>query len=430
MKLFKRGVLGIKNFWSWFLKRPLMVKLFLIALVFASGWFVYTIIPKQSSKQVTYQTAKAEKGTLIVSVEGSGQVSTANNASVSTQVSGVVKTIYAPNGQEVKAGDPIVEVELDLDGKQRNAQAWASYLSAKNNLENAKISYYAMQADLFTNWKKYKDLSENSTYTNSDGSPNTNNRTLSEYIVTNDGWLSAEAKYKNQENVVAQAQTSLTSAWLSYQQTSPIIYAPISGTVTGFSYQIGSVITSQSNSSGTSASQKVASIKTQAVPSVTVSMTQIDVSKLKIGNKATITFDAFPNKTYTGKVISIDTVGSVSSGVTSYPTVIVLDTESPELLTNMTAQANIITDVKDNAVLIPSTSLKTQDTTYEVQVKKNGKYETVTVEIGLANDTQTEITSGISEGDEVVTGSTTASTTTKTATTSPFSIMGGNRGGR
>src|SRR3989344_6249573 len=106
------------------------------------------------------------------------------------------------------------------------------------------------------------DLAQSSLYQNSDQSPNTTNRQLPQYMSVNDEWLSAEAKYKQQENVVAQAQTALNTSWLTYQQSSSVIYAPISGTVTGLSLQTGSVLTAQSNTTGTAASQKIASIQT------------------------------------------------------------------------------------------------------------------------------------------------------------------------
>lgn len=250
-----------------------------------------------------FQTAIAEKGTLIVTVTASGQVSEANSAVVGTKASGVVSQVYVENGQKVKTGDKIAELDLDLEGKQRTSSAWSSYLSSKNALETAKINYYLLHSDLLTSWKTFMDTAQSSTYQNADGSPNTSTRQLPQYISIDDQWLSSEAKYKQQENVIVQAQTSLNSAWLSYQQTSPVIYAPISGTVTGLSLQVGSVLTSQSNTSGSATAQKIASIKTDASPVISVNLTQIDAPKVKVGNKATLTFDAFPGKTFTGKVV-------------------------------------------------------------------------------------------------------------------------------
>ena len=317
---------------------------------------------------------------------------------------------------------------MDLVGKQRATSAWASYQSAKNSLETAKINYYSLHSDLLTNWKTFMDLAQSSMYQNSDKSPNTTNRQLPQYMSIDDQWLSAEAKYKQQENVVAAAQTSLNSIWLSYQRTSSTIYAPISGTVTGLSLQIGSVLTSQSNTSGTATAQKIASIQTNASPIVQVNLTQIDTPKVAVGNKATLTFDAFPGKTFTGKVVSIDTIGSVSSGVTTYPAVIKLDTEVPNIFSNMTATASIITSMKDDVLIVPISSVQTQNEQSVVRVMKNGKMEEVDVETGLTSSTQVEIVSGLSEGDTVVTSTITSSGTGQqrsNQTQSPFGAFGG-----
>lgn len=235
----------------------LAVAVILIAFVAVSVWR----LKGSQSQKVQYQTAKVEKGTLSIIVTASGQVSQANSATVDTKASGVVRKVYVENDQTVKTGDKVAEIDLDLEGKQRASSAWSSYQSAKNTLANANISYYSMHSDLLTNWKTFMDLAQSSMYQNSDKTPNTTNRQLPQYMSIDDLWLSVEAKYKQQENVVAQAQTSLNSAWLSYQQTSSTVYAPISGTVTGLSLQIGSVLTAQSNTSGTATSQKLPAFK-------------------------------------------------------------------------------------------------------------------------------------------------------------------------
>jgi membrane fusion protein, macrolide-specific efflux system len=429
MKIVQSFLGFFKNLHRLFIKSPLIVKIITITLIAGIGYFIYQKNASAANNKPQYQTAAAEKGTLTITVNASGQVSAANSATVDTQTSGVVTQIFVENGQKVKTGDKIAQLESDLVGKQRVSQAWASYQSAKNALENAKIAYYSMHSDLLTNWKSFMDLAQTPMYENSDKTPNTTNRQLPQYMSIDDQWLSVEAKYKQQENVVAQAQTALNSSWLSYQQTSPIIYAPISGTVTGLSLQIGSVLTSQSNTSGTATSQKIASIQTDASPIVSVNLTQIDTPKVKIGDKATLTFDAFPGKTYTGKIVSIDTIGSVSSGVTVYPAVIKLDTVVPGIYSNMTTQASIITEIKNDIVLVPSSAVQTQNGQSTVRIMKNGKVEQINVETGLSSSTQTEIISGVAEGDTIITSNSTTSGTGQTRTSGQTtSVFGGGIG--
>lgn len=418
-----------------FFKRiPLPLSILFLLILLSGIWFGYTKIRSSSTQAVQYQTAVVEKGTIISSISVSGTVATSNSTTVTTQASGVISKIYVKDGDSVSSGDKIAEIDLDLEGKQRAAQSYASYQSAKNSLQSAQDKYYSLQSALMTKWKSYMDTAQNSTYENPDESPNEANRNLPEFYSIKDDWLAAEAEYKNQENVIAQAQTSLTNAWLSYQQTSSTVYAPISGTITGLSLQVGSFITAQSNSSGGSASQAIANVVTTAPPTITVNLTEIDTPKVEIGDKVTVTIDALPDKTFTGTVVSINTVGSVSSGVTTYPATIRLDVPDPAIFSNMAAEANIIVATSNDTLIVPSSAVKKEDKTPYVQIMKNGQPETNAVEIGISNTTQTEILSGLAQGDVIVTGVKTngSSNGNTTSTRSVFSSMGGGMrvGGR
>ena len=416
------------NLFERFLKLPMFTKAGAIILLAAVIWFGWskTLGAKNSAPQ--YMTATATKGTLVVNLTASGQISGANSAEVTTQTSGVVTKIYVKNGDKVKTGDPIAEVELDMDGRQRSAQAYASYLSAKNSLASAQANMYSLQSTMFSKWKTYTDLAENSTYQNSDGSPNTTNRVLTTFTTAQDDWLAAEAQYANQQNVVAQDQTSVSSAWANYQQASPTIYAPISGSINGLSLQVGSVLTAQTSSTGNSTSQRIANIKTDATPTAVVDLNEVDVPKVKIGDKATLTLSAFPNQTFTGKIVSIDTTGTVSSGVTTYPAYITFDTAVDGIYPNMDVDANIITAVKNNVVLVPNAAVQTVDGQSTVRILKNGQVTATLVTVGSSNDSETQIISGINEGDTVVTGTSVSSAASSTGS-SPFSAFGNRSGG-
>jgi macrolide-specific efflux system membrane fusion protein len=415
---------GMKRIYQVFHGLSLVKKGAIIFIIAILAWFGVQTLNASKSETPTYQTATVEKGTLVAAVSVSGQVSGANSAEVTTQASGVVTAVYVKDGDTVKAGDVIAKLDLDLTGQQRSQQAYASYQSAQNNLETAKANLYTTQSTLLTEWESYMSKATNDTYENPDDSPNTANRQLTDFVITQNDWLASEAKYKIQEKAIIQAQTSLSSAWYAYQQSSASIVAPISGTVTGFSLQPGTVITAQTNSSGGSSSQRIASVKTNAAPTVSLNVTQIDAPKIKAGNKVTLTFDAFGEKTYTGEVVSVDTIGAESSGVTTYPAIVKLDAPLEGLLPNMSATASIIIATKDNVLLVPTTALTTTNGQTTVRVMKNKTVSQVTVETGLASDSQTEIISGLSEGDTIVTSVSTGSTKTTTGTTSVFSPFG------
>jgi len=116
----------------------------------------------------------------------------------------------------------------------------------------------------------------------------------------------------------------------------------------------------------------------------------------------------------------VDTSGSSSSGVTSYPVVIAFKTDLSNIYAGMAVSAKIITEVKNDIVLVNNGAINTSNGESVVKVMKNNKISEVVVETGSSNETQTEIISGISEGDVVVTGSTTSKTSVKSNGTSVF----------
>lgn len=361
-----------------------------------------------NKQKLQYQTAKVEKGTIVDSVNASGKVLTANIIVVTTQASGVVEKVYVKDGDRVVAGQKIVEITLDQQGQQKNASAWSSYLSAKNSLESAKAAQYSLQSDMLSKWKTYMDLAQSSTYQNPDGSPKIEQRQLPQFYTALDDWLAAEAKYKNQQGAIEQAKASMNNAWLSYQLTSPVITTPASGSISNVGLVKGMVVGNQSggltSDQTSTSSQRVAVIQNEANPIISFNLTEIDVPKVKVGQKATITLDSLPDKTFTGKVVTVDRIGTTSNNVTSYPAIIQLDTTSPEILPNMAANASIIIETKSGVLLVPSAAIQSQTGQFFARILKNGREQQVPVEIGISSDTQTEVISGLSEGDEVITG--------------------------
>ncbi len=423
-----RGVFGklvfIKDF---FLKQSLIKKLVIVAIIAAVGWFgVRPAIVGSQQQQVQYQTAQAEKGTLITSITASGTVSSGSSANITSSATGIVQEVYVENGDTVSEGDQIALIKLDKGSQQQQTQSWASYLSAKNSLESAKAKIHSLQAAAFK---------ANQTFINDAVARDlaTDDPT---YIQQNALWLQAEADYKNQENVIKQAEASLSSAWLSYSQLSPTITAPMSGLVNNLSISPGLTISGNSSTSSTAdsnsgSSQTVGTITLKdGTPQASVNLTEIDVVKIKAGQKVTLTLDAHPEKTFTGKVSAVNTNGSVSSGVTTYPATITFDTALDTIYPNMAVNATIITDVKSSVILVPSGAIQTTNGQSTVQIMRNGQVASVPVEVGNSNDTQTEIVSGINEGELVVTGQTGSATTGSTgAATSPFGNTRGGFGG-
>lgn len=365
-----------------------------------------------------YQTALVEKGTLVSSISASGSIATVGNINILTQATGTVKDVYVKNGDTVFQGQKIADITLDQNSQQKSSSAYASYLSSKNSLASAQSSLYSLDSQMWAaNQKFINDAVARGLATNDPT-----------YIQQSDDWLSAQAKYLTQKNVITQSQVSLNNSWLTYQQLSPVITAPASGKIINLTIAKGLVIASQTTSSTTSTTlQSLGTILTPNItPQAVVNLSEIDVPKVKPGQKVTITLDAYVDKTFTGKVLIINSNGSVSSGVTTYPATIDFDTSIDGIYPNMGVNAEIITSVKPDVLLVPSSAIQTTSGQSTVRILKNNQAISIPVEVGTSSDTQSEIISGLNEGDSVITSIILPTAATSNGTTSsPFSSFGG-----
>lgn len=389
-------------------------------IIAACVWLLYGQLSNKNQKP-QYQTAQVERGKLVVSLAESGQVVASNRVAITTEASGVIKTVYVSDGESVTAGQKIADLTLDTDGAARQAQSYASYLSAQNNLNSAQAKLYSLQSSLFEANQDFV------------GGKGTTNPIVDDpdYVQQRADWLQAEADYKNQANVIAQAQAALNSARLTYQSTSPTIVAPAAGEITDVVITPGLLIKTTAGTNNTVSSQQVASIRTEGNPIVSVALSEIDITKIKLGQKASVTLDALPDQIFTGVIAGIDKTGVVSSGVTNYPATIVIDTPTDELLPNMSATANVITDVRDNVLLVPIGAVQTSQNRTTVRVLRNGQVREVPVEVGESSETETEITSGLKGGETVVTAIINSASSKADTSASPFRLntFGGGTGG-
>ncbi len=176
-----------------------------------------------------------------------------------------------------------------------------------------------------------------------------------------------------------------------------------------------------------------------------VTLNEVDAAKIKIGDPATLTFDALPDLTIAGKVAEIDPVGTVTSGVVNYGVKIAFATQDDRIKPSMSVSAAIVSNVSQNTLVVPNSAIKTQGTATYVLVASGPMASSTTstitgavtltnapvatvVQTGLSNDTETEIISGINEGDKVVTQTISSGTTKSTTAQSGLSLLGG--GGR
>jgi macrolide-specific efflux system membrane fusion protein len=403
----------IKSFWKWLRadkKRLIGGIAVLIILIFG----IWKITSAKSSA-VKYQTSTVIKGTVVSTISASGRALSTSVLPINTQASGIVKTVYVKDGDKVIKGQKIADLTLDTSGEQQYSSALASYYGAKSSVVSANNAYYTMQsAEYVANQKFMNDAVARTLATNDPT-----------YIEEDDAWLAAEASFLNQQTTLNQANVSLNNAAINLQLSSPTITAPYTGTISDINLVAGLVITNSSSTSSSGAStvssSRVAVITNDATPIINVTLGETDVPNVKIGQKATVTFDSITNETFTGTVATVDRIGTIASNVTSYGVNIKLDSGSDQILPNMAATADIIIDTATDALYVPSAALVTQNGTTYAKTLVNGKEVDVAVETGISDDTNTVITSGLTEGQTVITGTVTAGTTTTSTGTSVFS---------
>lgn len=160
----------------------------------------------------------------------------------------------------------------------------------------------------------------------------------------------------------------------------------------------------------------------------TVSLNEVDAAKVTVGQKATLTFDALEDLSLTGQAVEIGTLGAVTQGVVSYVVKIGFDTQDQRVKPGMSVSANIITQVKTDVLAVPSSAVKTNSGGKYVQMLDAlDQPQNKNVEVGISNDSMTEITSGLNLGDEVVTQTITSPTqSTNRNTTTGIPGLGGN----
>ena len=169
--------------------------------------------------------------------------------------------------------------------------------------------------------------------------------------------------------------------------------ASIGGTIAAVSVKKG-----DNASSGTSVATLISPQQM-----VEISLNEVDVPKVKTGQKAVLTFDAIEELTITGTVAEVDSIGTATQGVVNYVVKIAFDTQDERVKPGMSVSADIITEAKPDVLLVSGSAVKTQGNYSYVEILENGQPQAVLVTVGSSNDTMVEITSGLSEGQEIIT---------------------------
>lgn len=232
-----------------------------------------------------------------------------------------------------------------------------------------------------------------------------------------------ELSLKQKENSYLDAKEDLADYY---------VRAPFSGVITNLDTKKFDSVSSGSAVATLITDKKIA----------TISLNEVDISKVKVGQEVDLTFDAIADLVVKGEVSEVDSIGTVSQGVVSYDVSISFESEDSQIKPGMSVSASIVTDKKLDVLVLPSGAIKTRQNgdsyveTFDGIDEKSSirsgytssdKPVQTVVEVGLTNDTQAEILGGLVEGQMVISRTVSGSSSNSSSNTTSSSRTGGGQ---
>lgn len=371
--------------------------LFGVGLVFVVG--IVLFLPKQ--KDNVYTVKRQE---LVNEILVNGTYTTAAQTEVFSPARGIITQLYIRNSDEVKKGKPLFHVEsTGTVGEQKASNT--KYKTALNALQTAKNTKQKLDATMWTEQQEYLAAQNAQKYKNDHtenpdtGDDYTNLEKLSidnAVVQAEKDFEAAEDAYKKADIAVVAAQAQVEEAQHAYEETKDTtVTAPASGTIVNLQKKVGDRVLPESFNT------PVLVITDFSNPGITASINEVNIPRIKEGQKAKIVFDALPEKTFTGIVEAIDSVGIKNQGTITYNARIVVDNLIDEIKPSMTASITIEAAKKENVITAPNSALIKKNGKVYVQKVSDAKNKPTQVVLGLKGLTETEVISGLSVGDQI-----------------------------
>jgi HlyD family secretion protein len=364
------------------------------------------------SGSASYQTATVTRGPITQLVTATGTLNPVVNVQVGSQVSGNIAKLFADFNSQVKAGQVVAQIDPMLF-QAAVTQAEGDLASAQAALELAKLNASRIE-QLF----KQKNSSQ---------------QDLDQAMAT---LHQAEANVKIKQGALDKAKADLDHC---------AITSPIDGVVISRSVDVGQTV--------------AASLQAPVIFQIANDLTKMqidsnvaeaDVGAVEVGQEVDFTVDAFPTRTFHGKVVQVRNAPITVQNVVTYDTVIGVSNPELKLKPGMTANVSIIIAHKDNVLQIKNAALRYRPadgaaatplqarppsspggqrltgarerrTERSVYVLSYGRSKAVQIKTGISDGIMTEVTEGLKEGDQVVTAELTASSAASSPAANPFS---------
>lgn len=362
------------------------IKILTVLLIIAAAvWLGFKFFGK-NEKQF-YKTETVKKAKIVEQVEASGTINPTTETSVGTQVSGKIQEILVDYNSIVKEGDLMAVIDPSTY-ESTVVQQEANLLKVESEYNNQ-----------LRNYERYKKL-------------------YKQELVAKSELDDAETAYLQAKAQVVQAQATLDKAKIDLGYTQ--IISPVNGIVISKEVELGQTVAASFN---TPTLFSVAEDLTKM--QIEVNISEADISKIAEGQDVDFTVDAYPTTTFKGKVIQVRNSPITTSNVVTYTVVVSVDNGELKLKPGMTANASIITAVREDALsvsnqslrFVPPTEAKIKNASPEgrksykgqgiwVQDKNTGEIERIEITTGITDGNRTEILSdNLPENTEIISSS-------------------------
>ncbi len=416
-------------------KKKLVIAIATAAVIIIGGtvllWKRYATA-QQASENGKIETAVVTRRPLKQTVECTGRVVSNLDVEIKCKASGEVIKLPFDISDPVKMGDLLLE--LDPSDQARSVQqAEASLAASQARLAQAKVNLAVAEKNLIVE-KQRTDASvksaearasdaqakakreqellarKQSSVEDAETAQTTAVQALqelrtaqaqSEAVKASE--LELEARREEINLAQSQVDADLVSLSLAQQRlTETKVMAPIDGVVSARQVQVGQIIASGVSNVG--GGTTVLTLSDLSRLFVLASVDESDIGSIALGQRATITADAYPGKEFSGEIVRIAAKGvNVSNVVTFEVRIEVLSDNKQLLKPEMTTNIAIITAEKDDALVVPATAIIRKEGNATVTVlDANGQQNSVPVETGIYTPEGVEILSGLQENDTTV----------------------------
>ena len=391
-------------------RRRLIIGAIVALVVIGGGYGVYAAL-RPTHEIDPSKLAATERGDLARVVVATGKIQPLSKVEVKSKASGIVKKLYVDYGDTVKQGQLLaeldkVQLEASVRASQANYQAaQAAHDSAIATLERNKVDAEGPDVPfLKLNMERAEQMFKDGVMSKSlvEDAEKNYQMALNKQVSAQRNLAVSRAEIAKAEAQVAQAKAARENAEEDLRNST--IISPIDGLVLSRDVNVGDAVSSIL----VLGSQATLIMTLGDISEVYVQgkVDEADIGKVYLNQAARIVVESFKDKKFTGKVTKISPMGKEKDNVTTFEVRVSISNPTLELKANMSANAEIVLEEKKNVLMIPEAALiydKDRNASVELPEPKaeNGRKK-VSVKLGISNGVKTEITSGLTEKQQVV----------------------------